>query len=207
MRFDSFENRRFLVRCLVALMIAAAAVAISHAQTPSRPTTKPDRIVLNCTNDPSRSVCVTWRTDTTVLSAVAQITPATAGPHLAKAAKPIAAVTKPLTMDRVAAHFHSAAFENLTPSTRYCYRVGDGNVWSEWITFETASDKSEPFSFVFLGDAQNDLRRHWSRVIREAYRSAPHARFFLHGGDLVNLGNADDEWGEWFEAAVGPSMR
>jgi 3',5'-cyclic AMP phosphodiesterase CpdA len=200
MGFGFTNVRRMLLPWLCAVAVAAGANPVSHAQAPPRPTTKPDRIVLNCTSDPAHSVGVTWRTDATVFSAVAQITPATAGPHLAKSAKPITAVTRPLTMDRVAAHFHTAFFENLTPSTRYCYRVGDGNVWSEWITFETASAKPEPFSFVFLGDAQNDLRRHWSRVVREAYRSAPHARFFLHGGDLVNLGNADDEWGEWFEA-------
>ncbi|MBX9681611.1 MAG: fibronectin type III domain-containing protein [Gemmataceae bacterium] len=195
MRPDLLSLRRSIVLALWLIACAAAS-----AQPAARLTTKPDRIVLNCTSDPAHSACVTWRTDATVFSAVAQISTAQPGPRLTKSARPIAALTKPLTMDGVAAHFHTSVFDNLTPSTRYCYRVGDGNAWSEWIAFETASDKAEPFSFVFLGDAQNDIRKHWSRLVREAYRTAPNARFFLHGGDLINLGESDLEWGEWFEA-------
>ncbi len=40
----------------------------------------------------------------------------------------------------------------------------------------------------------------WSRVIREAHSDAPKARFMIHAGDLINSGNRDAEWGEWFGA-------
>jgi hypothetical protein len=83
---------------------------------------------------------------------------------------------------------------------KYAYRVGDGVNWSEWFHFRTASDPPEPFTFVYFGDAQNDIRSLWSRVVREAYADAPRARFFLHAGDLVNLAESDAEWGEWFGA-------
>ncbi|MFM8215573.1 MAG: fibronectin type III domain-containing protein, partial [Pirellula sp.] len=46
----------------------------------------------------------------------------------------------------------------LQPATKYAYRVGDGVNWSEWFQFRTASTQPEPFSFVYFGDAQNDLR-------------------------------------------------
>ena len=78
--------------------------------------------------------------------------------------------------------------------------MGDGTNWSEWIQFTTASDRSDPFTFVYFGDAQNLLKSHWSRVIREAYRDAPKAAFLLHAGDLINRADADAEWGEWFYA-------
>jgi hypothetical protein len=79
--------------------------------------------------------------------------------------------------------------------------VGDGgDYWSEWIEFRTASDKPDPFSFVYFGDAQNDVLSHWSRVIRAAYSKAPTAGFFLHAGDLINDGHFDEEWGQWFKA-------
>ena len=45
------------------------------------------------------------------------------------------------------------------------YRVGDGVNWSEWFHFRTASDRPEPFSFIYFGDAQTDLKSLWSRVI------------------------------------------
>jgi hypothetical protein len=78
------------------------------------------------------------------------------------------------------------------------YRVGDGVNWSEWFQFQTASSDPEPFSFIYFGDAQNDLKSLWSRVIREAYSDAPKARFIVHAGDLINRANRDEEWGEWF---------
>ncbi len=42
----------------------------------------------------------------------------------------------------------------------------------------------------------------WSRVIREAHRDAAKASFMLHAGDLINSGNDDAEWGEWFGAGA-----
>ena len=57
-----------------------------------------------------------------------------------------------------------------------------------------------PFSFIYFGDAQNDLKSRWSRTIRGAYSKMPKADFLLHAGDLVNRANNDHEWGEWFYA-------
>ena len=97
-------------------------------------------------------------------------------------------------------HCHTVVFEGLEPGADYLYRVGDGVNWSEWIRFTTAKDEPAPFSFIYFGDAQNDLKAHWSRVIRQAYSDAPQAKFLLHAGDLINRGDADAEWGEWFRA-------
>jgi 3',5'-cyclic AMP phosphodiesterase CpdA len=88
----------------------------------------------------------------------------------------------------------------LKPATLYAYRVGDGERWTEWFQFRTAASESRPFSFIYFGDAQNDVRSMWSRVIRSAYRDAPKAAFMLHAGDLINTAEVDSEWGEWFGA-------
>ena len=32
-----------------------------------------------------------------------------------------------------------------------------------------------PLSLIYFGDAQNDLKSHWSRVVREAFKDAPRA--------------------------------
>jgi hypothetical protein len=74
--------------------------------------------------------------------------------------------------------------------------------WSEWFHFTTATHGDQPFSFIYFGDAQNNLRSHWSRVIREAYSDAPKARFMLHAGDLINTAESDADWGEWFGAGA-----
>ncbi|MDN3596949.1 fibronectin type III domain-containing protein [Zunongwangia endophytica] len=64
------------------------------------------------------------------------------------------------------------------PNTTYVYRVGNGekndDYWSEWFQIKTAKTGSEePFSFIYFGDAQNNIKSLWSRVIRSSYRKFP----------------------------------
>lgn len=165
-----------------------------------RPTAVPDRIVLTWTGDPATSQAVSWRTDTSVKQAVAEIAVAEAGPKFKDKAQRVDASTTLLETDLGKAHYHTAVFEELTPKTKYVYRVGDGVNWSEWSHFRTASTEPEPFTFVYFGDAQNNVKSMWSRIIREAYSDAPKASFFLHAGDLINTADSDAEWGEWFYA-------
>ncbi|MCA9074661.1 MAG: phytase [Planctomycetaceae bacterium] len=163
-----------------------------------RPTANPDRIVLTWVTEPATSQAVTWRTDTSVTRAVAQIAIAEDGPLFVAGAKQHDAGTTPFESDLGTAHYHTINFTGLTPETKYVYRAGDGVNWSEWSHFTTASEQSKPFTFVYFGDAQNDLKSHWSRVVREAFKDAPRASFLLHAGDLINQATRDAEWGEWF---------
>lgn len=165
-----------------------------------RPSLVPDRIVLTWAGDPATTQAVTWRTSTAASATVAQIAVAEDGPLFVPRAQRVEGTRENLTSDLGDATYHSVRFTGLKPATKYVYRVGDGVNWSEWIQFSTASDKPEPFSFIYFGDAQNDVRSHWSRVIREAHSDAPRARFMIHAGDLINRANRDGEWGEWFGA-------
>lgn len=165
-----------------------------------KPSLVPDRIVLTWTGDPATTQAVTWRTSTVVTKAMAEIAIAGPGPNFVRNMKSLEATTQPLTTNLSTAHFHTVEFKDLKPKTKYAYRVGDGNNWSEWFHFVTASADADPFSFVYFGDAQNDVRSMWSRVIREAYGDAPDLAFFLHAGDLINRAESDGEWGQWFAA-------
>jgi hypothetical protein len=158
--------------------------------------------VLTWSTDPATSQAVTWRTAVEVPRGVAQITVAEAGPIIETTSRQLVASTVPLKTEINTAHYHSVNFEGLSPEIKYAYRVGDGVNWSEWFHFTTASPESKPFSFIYFGDAQNDLRARWSRVIREAYSDAPKAKFMIHAGDLVNRAEADHEWQEWHEAGA-----
>jgi len=165
-----------------------------------KPSVMPDRIVLTWSGDPAATQSVTWRTSPEVTRGLAEITVADAAPALQAKSRQVVAVTQTLTTEQTTAHCHSAVFEGLTAKTKYAYRVGDGTNWSEWFHFTTASAESEPFSFIYFGDAQNDVRSLWSRVIREAFSDAPKAKFMIHAGDLINRAENDWEWGEWFAA-------
>lgn len=166
----------------------------------ARPTPRPDRILLTWEDTPTTSQTVTWRTDSTVQQPKAEIAESDASPIFTYYAKTINATTTPLATGNGKAHYHTTAFTNLKPNTLYAYRVGDGTYWSEWFQFRTANDKPEPFSFIYFGDAQNELFSLWSRAIRAAYADAPKAKFMVHAGDLINHSNNDTEWHEWFAA-------
>lgn len=165
------------------------------------PTAQPDRVILTWAGDPKTTQAVTWRTDVSVAKAAAEIAVAEDGPLFKKKKREVEARTEAYTSDLGPAHYHSVQFEGLTPSTKYVYRVGDGENWSEWAHFTTASEKAEPFAFAYVGDAQNDLFEMWSRVIRSAYSDAPKLKFLIHAGDLINTAERDEQWGEWHRAA------
>ncbi|HVW02718.1 MAG TPA: metallophosphoesterase family protein [Planctomycetaceae bacterium] len=198
----------WLVPAVVALIATAGRAHDDHPHKPKkvadaalyRPSAMPDRIILTWVDDPATTQAVTWRTSTDVVDAWAEIAEADAGPGFVKAARKTRASTQHLKSNLNEAHYHTARFSGLKPSTRYAYRVGDGANFSEWFQFSTASIRPEPFSFIYFGDAQNEVRSMWSRVAREAYRDAPRARFMIHAGDLINSAESDAEWGEWFAA-------
>lgn len=175
-----------------------------HAQitgNPYLPGLFPDRIILNVTQDPSTSMAANWRTQESVSESFAEIVLADADPRFVDKAKKIKAISQKLQFeDTPTAVYHSVIFENLTPGTKYAYRVGQGEHWSEWIHFNTAGKVGEKFSFIYYGDVQTNIRSLWSRVAREAYGKAPDARLMMYAGDLINKANRDIEWGDWFQA-------
>ncbi|MEZ5938582.1 MAG: metallophosphoesterase family protein [Hyphomonadaceae bacterium] len=176
----------------------------------------PDRIVTTVMDDPATSFAVTWRTDDSVGRTLAQIVKASPDTRFDIGAETVPAETEALnlahfvTPDGVAdylenaqlgvTHHHSVVFRDLDPDTLYAFRVmGARGNWSEWFQIRTAP-RSGPFSFVYMGDAQQGVRTHWARVIRMAHEVDPKARFFLHAGDLVQNGPSDHDWGGWFSA-------
>jgi len=196
--------------CLMMMVFAAAAMGyqsnenLHHWEVASP---DPDRIFLSFYGDVATSRAVTWRTDTSVTTAVAQIAKSTANPNFVDAAKTIKAQTETIDLNQIAlntqgkVNYHSVILNELEPETLYAYRVGDGqDHWSEWIQFETAAVTEKPFSFVYFGDAQNGILSHWSRVIRMSCQKAPDAAFAIHAGDLINKAHYDMEWAEWFKA-------
>ena len=160
----------------------------------------PDRIILTLTASPATQQAITWRTDASVKNAFIEYAIAQDGPKFVRKLKRQTAKSETLKAKAGQVKYHSIVVKGLTPATKYVYRVGDGVNWSEFSHFTTASDEAKPFAFIYFGDSQNDLKSHWSRVIREAYQDLPKAAFILHAGDLVNRANSDAHWGEWFYA-------
>ncbi|AXF57907.1 hypothetical protein DT065_07545 [Salicibibacter kimchii] len=196
-----------LAACLVVPGITVAVADQQATEYPDEeihaPTPMPDRIFLGWEDDTATTQSVSWRTDDSVTSPKAQIAEAEAGPNFPSNASTIKAeISEEVEVNHdYTNQIHSVNFEDLEPNTTYLYRVGDGVNWSEWLEFTTASDEDDSFSFLYMGDAQNDIHEHWSRVIRSAYSDLSDASFILHAGDMIDQGDADEQWAGWFEGA------
>jgi acid phosphatase type 7 len=194
---------RFAILALISVSLSAQEKKITSEleQTIFSPSVRPDRIMLTWEGDPATTQTVTWRTDTTVTKPIAELIMADASPYLDDHEKEYRAETVHVGIPESTAAYHKFTFTHLLPNSIYAYRLGNGKYWSEWYQFKTAPlDKTEPFSFIYLGDAQNRIFDLWSRVVRAAYSDEPKARFILHVGDLINNAESDYEWGEWFAA-------
>jgi len=182
------------------LMIINAADWTDAAHNPF-PTKIPDHVILTWSDNPVNTQSVTWRTDTSIKQSWAEIAEAEASPNFTYYSKGINAVTESFVVENYSANYHSATFDGLKANTLYAYRVGSEENWSEWFQFRTASEKPQPFTFIYLGDGQNALLSLWSRAIRAAYGTAPDSRFIIHGGDLVSNADSYTQWSKWFKAA------
>ncbi len=178
-----------------------------HSNSREAPTVYPDRIVVTWEGNPATTFSVTWRTAPDIDTGIAQIAVAKASPKFSRTAqnqKSEVTALRPSQEhqdENVAANYHSVTFGGLKPDTLYAYRVGGQGYWSEWIHVRTASRETKPFSFIYLGDAQNGIRSHWSRAIRAAYtKASPDTDFILHAGDLVNRAHRNLEWDQWHRA-------
>jgi hypothetical protein len=203
----SIRKIAFLLSIMVTVFLTIGCTP--ESQTSSipweEPGVYPDRINVTFTEDPATGFSITWRTDTSINSGMAELALATAAPRFWRNGTQQQATTTSfdgsiVEGETVQANYHSVTFTGLQPDTVYAYRVGDGTVWTEWFHIRTASAEPEPFKFIYFGDAQNDIQQLWSRVIRAAYAKAPDAKFLVHAGDLVNRAHRNVEWGEWFYA-------
>ncbi|MFM9873753.1 MAG: fibronectin type III domain-containing protein [Fimbriimonadaceae bacterium] len=177
-------------------LASISLVAIHQSQT----AIEPSRILLTWNGDPATTAAITWRTDKPSAQTI-QFAVASADPRFPKDAQTLTSTEQQVALTAGGtAYYHTATLKSLKPNTKYSYRVGEGNTWSEWFDFKTASNEPKPFTFIYFGDAQNDVKSMWSRVIRQAQKDAPYADFMLHAGDLINVPDADNEWRDWFYA-------
>lgn len=192
------RTRRTIIRISLWLAIFGTPGIPALAQ---QAVALPDRIILTPIGDPATSAAVTWRGPADVPSGSAQIAIAPPGIQIEKAATTLTALSAPFDSGVGMVCQHSIRFTGLKPDTLYAYRVANGTAWSEWFHFRTAATKPRPFTFLYLGDTQTELRAICSRAVRQALRETPDVRLILHAGDLTNRASNDVEWGDWFGMA------
>jgi len=190
-------------RIIHSILFIVALSQLTKAQNSDfqnfAPTVFPDRIMLTIPRNPATSRAVTWRTVYVDTISIGEISIVNAAPNLEKSIITVNGTFSPWESGSIVSMGHKVTFENLKPKTKYAYRVGNGENWSEWFQFETSSANTEPFSFIYLGDVQNDIKSMGSRALRQAYTHFPNAGFMLFAGDLVSS-STEEYWREFFYA-------
>ncbi len=201
----------------VSALLAAVATMSVHASAADRaaePNTQvpagsthyvadgfPDRIVATPAQEAATGFAVVWRTDASVDRPWLELVVAGDSPDVGSPRR-IRASTLTLASENGSSHHHRADVDGLQPDTMYAYRVQGQGTWGAWNHFRTAAAATTPLTLLYFGDTQNKNLSLVSRVIRQAWCSAPDARLALFAGDLVSGkdGQDDNEWAEWFEA-------
>jgi hypothetical protein len=191
---DSDEDAR-----IVSLFSKTQYPAADHAE----------HVVLTWSGDPRTTQTIQWRTSARIKKGVVRYQLKSTTPALAlKGVQTRRATTEPLSTPTLVndplINRHMVALRGLKAGTTYIYSVGDGSVngWTKPAEFTTAPASAVPFSFIYMGDAQNGLDR-WGILLRNAYQARPDAAFYLMAGDLVNRGAERWDWDSFFENSKG----
>jgi hypothetical protein len=161
----------------------------------------PDQILLTWGGDPSESMDIQWRTDTTVRNGLVKYCLKGDTDTLMVQASPAPMEDRLLRNDRYI-HRFAARLEHLHPGAVYDYRVGSENGrWSDPASFRTAGDRGEGFSFIWFGDTHKS--RQWGELLQASFRAYPGVAFYSIAGDIVSTGLYRDEWDQLFHFSDG----
>jgi predicted phosphodiesterase len=94
------------------------------------------------------------------------------------------------------ATIHEVTLANLTPETRYVYRVSSTDEKGTTLTsnlyqFMTAVKADSAFSFAVIGDTQRNAKM-TGQIAKVLYERRPH--FVIHCGDVVDTGSDKNQW-------------
>ena len=91
---------------------------------------------------------------------------------------------------------------DLEPNTKYIYRVGANDAWSQTYNHLTADTDSSEFSFTVTSDPQAASHTEFKATMRRANEYDPENRFAFMCGDLVDdMGKRPNEIKSYTEAA------
>ena len=98
--------------------------------------------------------------------------------------------------------YHQVVLSELTPATKYMYRVGDEkkDSWSQIGSFSTSNPATEEFNFIALSDTQGTAK--FARAtMKEALTIEPNSPFLFHSGDFVDDGGDEQLWSEMIDTS------
>lgn len=187
---------------LVVVLVLSSSSALFSSITVGA-TEAPDHITLTWSGDPKTTQTITWRTGAGIVNGQVQYAEAAKVQLFPWQAATAAAGVEPLNTNVGDMGIHSVTLTGLKPGTRYIYRVGSSDGWSQPHYFTTAPATARPFTFLVFGDSQSINYDVWRTTAQQAYRTTPEAVFFANVGDLVDVGQDYAHWNGWFAGVKG----
>ena len=148
---------------------------------------KPYYITNNFGEDASTELLVQWHHYTDVTQTLQIVTEA--GSFEGAAARTVTGVPFETSGD-IGAYTSRYLFKDhitgLIPNTRYKYRVGSPEAWSDEFHHVTSSGAADDFSFTVVADPQSEEHTDMAKTLRAADNFDQNHRFYLMGGDIVD---------------------
>ena len=155
----------------------------------------PDQILLTWSSDPSSSIDIQWRTDTTVKQLEVKYRVFGNDEVMSATADKYVMEDRELMNDRYI-HRFTTKLENLNPGTKYSYLIEPETNWDKARSF-TTSGNDDSFSFTWVGDVHQ--KTEFGLLHSKAETKHPETAFYIIAGDLVDDGLYRNQWDELFE--------
>ena len=155
----------------------------------------PDQILLTWSSDPSSSIDIQWRTDTTVKQLEVKYRVFGNDEVMSATADKYVMEDRELMNDRYI-HRFTTKLENLNPGTKYSYLIEPETNWDKARSFTTAGN-DDSFSFTWVGDVHQ--KTEFGLLHSKAEAKYPETAFYIIAGDLVDDGLYRNQWDELFE--------
>ncbi|MEN6392019.1 MAG: metallophosphoesterase family protein, partial [Syntrophomonas sp.] len=197
LRLITYSNKMAATLAFFLMFLSLLALINPPMAAADNQMGRPDQIILSWTDDPYTTQTVAWRAATDTGQERLQYLPVAGFNGSFTDAWEATAVKTEL----YAGYYHfETTLPNLSPNTRYIYRVGGEGAWSEPAFFTTATP-GDQFTFVYMGDVQQGYED-WGKMLQRMAAENPGPRFAILGGDLVYDGNSKSEWEQFFTAAT-----
>jgi hypothetical protein len=171
--------------------------------TPYPSSKNPDQIILTWSADPSNSMDVQWRTNSSANTPTIKYRVKGKAKEISVHAEKMVMEDRMLTNDRFTNHY-TAKINGLKPGTSYQYLIDTQNGWSDAESFTTAA-KDDSFSFLWFGDTHYSPQ--FGEILKKGSAAHPDAAFFSIVGDLVSDGLNRDQWDALFQYAKETASR
>lgn len=204
-------SRRKALSIITALFVAASGCAFSAAPAyaASGSENAAYNVILSVTGDAATSITVTWHDKAG--SASQKVVYGTSASL--SGAKSAAAVKSKINSGiPLGDSIYTAEITGLAPSTTYYYCVDNGKSRTGVKTFTTsaktgAGSASNGTSFIYMGDIQvkNDAASEfklWGDLAKNVYKTNPDIQFGILGGDIVDSGVSEKQFGYFLENAT-----